>query len=63
MDHLKDAETHVERAIYGSNNDAQLNATLAIAHALIAIAERMPPPAEPWSGCSKRLQQEEQDEL
>lgn len=63
MDHLKDAEMHIERAIYGNIDRSEFNALQAIAHALIAIAERLPPPAETWSECTTRLRQEGQDEL
>ena len=62
MDHLAEAKEYA-RCANRVNGEmfAQLNAQLAIAHALIAIAERLLPPSETWSECSKRLRQEEQD--
>lgn len=61
MDHLRDAELHIERAVYGNIDRSQFNALLAIAYALIGIAKRLPPPAEPQSECHKRLREEEKD--
>jgi len=69
--HLRDAERHIERAMYGNSERSQFNALLAIAHALIAIAERLPLPAEPPSvrvtqvreADRKREQGEDSDEL
>ena len=49
MDHLAEAKRSANTAVDLSVAEAQLCAQLAIAHALIAIAERLPPPAKPWS--------------
>ena len=61
MNHLTEAKLHADRA---ENVDevewARLDAQLAIAHAPIAIAERLPPATETWSEGAKRLRQEEQ---
>ena len=63
-DHLAEAKEYAQCANrVNGEMFAQLNAQLAIAHALIAICERLPPPAETWSECTKRLRKEEQDEL
>ena len=66
MDHLAEAKRLARCAgdTYPKVDKAewvQVTATLAVTHALIAIAERMPPPAEEWSESGKRLRQEEQD--
>jgi len=72
MKHLKDAEIHLERAIYSNIDRSQFNALMAIAHALIAqvetnralvtlierLLERLPPPAETASECQARLKEE-----
>jgi hypothetical protein len=45
-DHLKEAKTYADRAqTAGDLNYAQLNATAAIGHALIALVERLDAPA------------------
>ena len=76
MDHLAEAKEQVEQAGYTEDvTEATYWVHLAIAHAaivlaetmdratnaLIAIAERLPPPAETASECSKRLREEEQN--
>jgi len=55
MNHLKEAKMCVGPEEYST----QLDVGLAIAHALIAIAERLPPPAETASECQARLRREE----
>ena len=60
MDHLAEAKRRTERAIIVKGAEwAQINAQLAIAYALIAICERLPPPAETSSERHVRLQKEE----
>ena len=66
MDHLKEARFFAQAV----DEEARLPlrgwariAVLTIGHALIAIAERLPPPAEPWSESGKRLRKEDKDEL
>ena len=62
MDHLAEAKMCTLRADGVNGTEwAQFNAQLAIAHALIAICERLPPSAETWSECTKRLRKEEKD--
>lgn len=65
MDHLEEAKRRAratEALHINGEMLAQFNAQLAIAHALIAIAERLPQPTETWSECAARLRQEEQNE-
>ena len=62
MDHLEEAKMRVARADGVNGAEwAQFNAQLAIAHALIVIAERLPPPTETASARHVRLQKEEHD--
>ena len=76
MDHLAEAKEYAQCANrVNGEMFAQLNAQLAIAHAQIAqvetnralvalaerLLERLPPSAETWSECTKRLRKEEKD--
>jgi len=61
MDHLEEAK---RLALSSADADisvewSQVTAMLATTHVLIAIAERLPPPAEKWSETHARLRQEE----
>ena len=62
MDHLKDAREFADAAeCAGDDALAGRHAQLAIAHALIAIAERLPPLVETASAAQVRLRKEEKD--
>lgn len=62
MNHLAEARARAIRAERADGVEwAQLNALLAIAHIGIAIAERLPPLAEPPSARVTRLRREEKE--
>lgn len=64
IDHLKEAKFFAHAADELSvslSETGRRNAQLAIAHGIIAIAERLPRPTETWSECAARLRQEEKD--